>query len=185
MLVDNADFREEESELRFSLGELAVLNVGQSDRALFVSTNENAKTANVDVTPTTQEVGTVQVTESATAIGQPGDRQFVDALREMPETIRQAGTEILRQVRQDFPGDLRPYPRRRFFETPDNFWGVEIQVRLKMLKFSVRGVPERFDSRKLEVRLDRPPSYSGFKVAVPQDVAEAVRIIRHADRKGH
>lgn len=106
----------------------------------------------------------------------------MSALSQLPNRVRDAGIEILKGVRANFPGQLRAVSARRFQETPDNFWFVTIQPRDRSLVITVRGLPDRFGSRKLDIIADRSP-YSRFKVRGPSDVAEAVDVILHALRR--
>src|SRR5262249_47938480 len=111
-----------------------------------------------------------------------GDRAFVAALAEVSDSVRAAGTELIRRIRARFPGYLKSYEQRRFFNAPANFWGVQIQVRKQMLKVWVRGTPDKFNTR-LKIWLDRPPIYSAFKIQGPPDLDDAMRIISAAERK--
>jgi len=182
IMVRGAEYDAGTEELRFPLDQVSVLNAGSGERAVFISANGSVKTRN-EATPQPEAMAepkdiTVDLSKYGT-----GDHEFEAALSMLSDRVMQAGEEILQKIRERFPGDLKPYPRRRFFNTPDNFWGVEIQTRLQLLKFTVRGKPERFGSSSLKIWLDRPPVYSAFKVSCPDDVDEAVRIISQADRK--
>jgi hypothetical protein len=89
----------------------------------------------------------------------------------------------LEKLRNHFPGDLKRHGNRPFFvETPDNFWTVTIQPRVKALEFSVRGHPSDFETRHIFIRAIRPP-YSAFKVTSADDVDEAVSIIKYSKQR--
>lgn len=183
LLISDPLYQSAGRELRFRLENTTVLNVGTTSRAIFLSAGQ-AKTGAAE-----EDAAASHGAEAATqgtSVGDygPGDHKFLASLKEVPVPIRETGQELLSRIRQKFPGDLRPYDQRRFINAPDNFWGVQIQIRKQMLKISVRGVPDRFPATGLRVWLDRPPVYSAFKLERASQVDDAMRIIDHADRKG-
>lgn len=181
VLIDHPEFRAEQEELRFVPGSLLVLNAGTGDRAIFIDGGMARRDTEHEPRPGQPDDSDATEADAFVASLGPGDRRFVDTLRELPIEVRQLGIELLRRVRREFPGDLRPYPGRKFIETtPKNFWGVTVQVRLKMFKITVLGAPDRFSFSNLDVSMDRPPSQSGFKLETMEDLDEAIKIIRHA-----
>ncbi|MCE9524327.1 MAG: hypothetical protein K8S25_18050 [Alphaproteobacteria bacterium] len=64
-----------------------------------------------------------------------------------------------------YPGVLAETENfKKFVETPDNFWGVEIQPRLGAIKLIVRADEERMKASGLAYQSDRPPSYWAMRV---------------------
>lgn len=182
LLIVDPLYHDAERELRFRLENMTVLNVGTTNRAIFLSAGQ-AKTWAAE--EGAADSHGADVATQGTSLGDygPGDRKFFASLKEVPTPIQDIGHELLSRIRQKYPGDLKPYEQRRFINTPDNFWGVQIQIRKQMLKISLRGVPDRLPATGLKVWLDRPPVYSAFKIELDSQIDDAMRIIDHADRK--
>ena len=178
IMLSNPDFRRQENELRFSGNEADILNLGTTKEAIFIEGEPTHRPS-----PVAKEIN-IAVHKANNLIG-VGDHFFHKALREVSLDVKEAGEVILAEIRKKFPGDLKAYKQRRFFDSPDNFWGVQVQTRLDMLKFWVRGTEENFLPAKLEIKLDRPPLYFAFKVKSMNDVPEAITIISMAQRKFH
>jgi hypothetical protein len=145
-----------------------VLNIGTSSKAIFV------------LDP---ELDAITVSEPSSPLGAvvhaPGDRAF---LGDLPNGLRSLGEELLARVRQQFPGEL-VHRGRRHVESPDNFWTVEYQPRVKDLQLTVRGVPKHFVVPDgIELKPDRHP-YSSFKISRSDQIPGALSIIRQARRK--
>jgi hypothetical protein len=174
ILLKAPDYDEDDSTLHFSTRDVHVLNVGRGHRVLFINA--------ADDLPLIVGLGEPQITFGQASLSGAGDSAFLATLHDVPERVREAGAKILASVREQFPGDLRPLPNRRFQETPDNFWFVAVQPRDESLLFIVRGTPQQFKTRRLKVLADRR-SYCRFKVRGPADVNEAVSILAAADRK--
>jgi len=159
----------EAGKISFDAKTATVLNVGSTSRALIIDSYK---------APTIFD--RIKLRNEAPISA--GDRQFLDSLEILPETVREAGKNLLREIRSHFPGDLKRVAATRFQETPDNFWFVTVQPRVESILITVRGLPERFKPSTLAILLDRRP-YSRFKIRSIKDVPEAVRIIRSAIRK--
>jgi hypothetical protein len=113
----------------------------------------------------------------------PGDREFIQLVeQELVGEARQAALAILVAVRGRSPGDLQRGQRNNFKNTPDNFWYVIVQPRVRALSITVRGVPKRFLPSPLNPKDDRP-GYTRFSIRRLQEVAEAVRIIEQSKRQ--
>ncbi|MBI4183698.1 MAG: hypothetical protein HY521_06850 [Proteobacteria bacterium] len=179
VLLTSYRFDVADTALRFNPQHASVLNVGKGNRLIIVAASEGEP----DSVKGEENTGSEQPAHETSPYG-PGDRKFLHALSELPEPVQEAGRSILARVRGHFPGDLKALDARRFVETPDNFWAVVIQPRDRSLAFTVRGMPDRFETQRLRLTLDRSP-YSRFKVTSIDDVAEAVGIILRAIRKAH
>jgi hypothetical protein len=110
-----------------------------------------------------------------------GDRQFLTCLEQVP-TLKAAGEQILRRIRERSPGDLKRTSGRLFKETPDNFWAIEVQPRVRTLNISVRGNSGWFGKQGISIP-DGWQGYSRFKVHGNADVENAVSVISAAKRK--
>jgi hypothetical protein len=189
LLLRGASVDEQDGALRFPLDAATVLNIGSDHRTIIIATAPTDTAPEKDTVPKKQPISPDHAPMPAAAartIGlSGGDSEFVEALKSnsLPEDLREAGEAILKRVREHFPGSLKAVGARRFQETPDNFWFVTIQPRDQSLSVTVRGLPDRFNVTSLRVVMDRPP-YSRFKVRGMSDVAEAVRVILNAVRKG-
>jgi hypothetical protein len=157
--------------LRFNETHATVLNVGATGRTLIV---DGYKAPSI----MDQLLSKREKHEAVSS----GDRQFLDSLERLPAPSREAGENLLREVRAHFRGELKRITAARFQETPDNFWFVTVQPRAESILVTVRGLPERFKPSTLAILEDRRP-YSRFKVRSLKDIPEAVRIIRSAIRK--
>ena len=174
MLLKAFRFDGPQGAVSFSPDAAIVLNVGTTSRTVIVA-------AGSPNSATSECRGLTSLADAPGTLGS-GDQQFLRALDELPDEVKEAGEAILTQVRQHFPGDLRAVSTRRFQETPDNFWFITIQPRDRSLSITVRGLLERFSTARLKVVADRRP-YSRFKVTSMADVPEAVDVISKAVRK--
>jgi hypothetical protein len=73
---------------------------------------------------------------------------------------------------------------RRFVETPDNFWGVEIQPRVGAIKLTVRAEEAKLKQAGLPYQSERPPSYFAIRsVRHDSDVETAMTFLALAERR--
>lgn len=114
-----------------------------------------------------------------------GDHWFLDLLTSLEPPLQQIGLLILAKVRAAYPsGALQYHPdSKRFVESPDNFWTIQYQPKVRDFRITIRGEPDEFQPGSLELKHDRS-SYSSFKVSRFEDADEAVRLILSARRKG-
>jgi hypothetical protein len=177
LLLDAQTFDPEKSALRFSVEDVHLLNIGRSPTTIIIGVGPHeGERTNGETDTSLLEARSDRVQYGS------GDRQFLHALEQLPDDIKQAGTQILTSVRRHFPGNLHPRSGRRYQETPDNFWFVTVQPRDRSLSITVRGLPDRFKVSRLRIVADRSP-YSRFKVRGLDDVSEAVTVILSAVRK--
>ena len=110
-----------------------------------------------------------------------GDSNFLLSLT--PE-LKELGTQILREVRSQFSGDLRFFPKSgKFVETPDNFWTVRPQSRDGSFRITVRGRPESFEkSKSLNLKPDMT-GYSSLKVSRRGQIEELIRLLKQVRKK--
>jgi hypothetical protein len=101
---------------------------------------------------------------------------------ELNGEVQETAIDLLREVRKVWPGDLKRGERNNFSNTPDNFWYVIVQPRAKALSVTIRGAPERFESKTLELKVDRP-GYTRFSIKRPEEIPEALRLIGESKRK--
>lgn len=148
-----------------------LLNVGASDQAIMLG-------------PLAVTAGRESASPSITgpgSSGQPqsiGDQRFLDALT---EELAPLGRQLLVEVRRHFRGELKFYhDSRRFVETPDNFWTVKVQPRDQSLSITVRGLPEFFGTLRTLQLVQERSRYSRFKVARPDQLSDAISVIRKA-----
>ena len=172
VLTEGGDFDESTGTLQVDAAGITVLNLGTSRLALIVN---SANDANVSEQSKSKEF-------SAEALG-PGDKEFVQLVRDQLRGDAQvAALNILQEVRNVYPGDLKRGQRSNFKNTPDNFWYVIVQPRVQSLSITVRGHVERFHSELLELKADRP-GYTRFALSTPSQVAEAFRVIEQSKKK--
>jgi hypothetical protein len=149
-----------------------VLNIGTSSRAIFV------------LDPESEAAAGVSEPSLPPPEGAPGDQAFLQASLGDPRlyVLRPLAEELLSRVRQQFPGELE-HLGRRYVESPDRFWTVAYQPRVKDLKLTVRGVPEHFVVPDgIELKEDRP-GYSTFKISRLDQIPGALSILGQARKK--
>ena len=107
-----------------------------------------------------------------------GDKLF---LSELPLDLRDLGENLLSGVRNQFPGELSYEPRSaKFDETPEIFWTVKIQPKVKSLRVTVRGRPNNFKkSTGISLSNDRF-GYSAFVLKHKSQIRGAIDTIIQA-----
>ena len=150
---------------------IVVLNVGTTASTVVVDSSiEVSQTAEHELARPPGELG-------------PGDREFLSlAEKELSGEAQEAAIGLLRQVRSKWPGDLKRGERNEFSNTPDNSWDVLVQPRAQTLSITLRGAPERFQSKSLNLKTDRP-GYIRFTVGTPDELPEVIRLIEQSKRK--
>lgn len=169
LLLANPKYEPKTKSLVFDSEGTVPLNVGSTSATLAVSSTAEVRA-----------VASTHSTDSSSALG-PGDREFLALAAELPPPCFQAAKQLLSAIRAKYPGDLKRGLQRNFSNTPDNFWYVIVQPRVGELSVTVRGEPDFFGNSKIELKIDRP-GYTRFKVACPDDVTEACRLV-FASRK--
>ena len=131
-----------------------------------------AKPAAASPAPKTKSAPEIELSNALST----GDKLF---LSELPAEMRTLGEMLLSGVRKEFPGELSYEPRAaKFDETPEIFWTVKIQPQDKTLRITVRGAPETFPSTTdINVQLDKF-GYSYFILGEPEQVDDALSVIR-------
>lgn len=162
-------FNEKGRSLSFDPATARVLTAGGSGSAIVIAelaTRERVRTSNTS--STAPERGT-------------GDTAFLQSL---PADLKELGKELLHEVRKEFSGDLRFFPKSgKFIEKPDNFWTIRPQPRDGSFRITVRGRPESFTkSQSLEVKPDMP-GYSSFKISRQGQLVEVMELMRQVRRK--
>jgi len=154
----------EEGVLSFDPSAARLLNVGATEKAIILASVSESAEAPPPLAP------------AATPRG--GDARFLENL---PSELRSLGEGLLSAVRSHFAGQLKFHPKsRKYVETPDNFWTVTIQPRVRALQITIRGETESFAKpRSIELKPDMG-SYSAFKMRREEQLSEALAIIREA-----
>jgi len=168
LLTENPAFDRESRSLSFNPSGVKLLNAGTSDTAIFIGAAVTAPRAAVPSKVPQTSAGS-------------GNEKF---LRSLPPNLKDFGTQLLREVRSHFPGDLAFYPASgKYVQAPDNFWTIRPQPRDGSFRITVRGKPESFSgTRSLELKPDMT-GYSSFKVERPSQIDELIRVLRQVRRK--
>jgi hypothetical protein len=180
VILVTAGAGETDGKLEFEPDRAHVLNIGASSEAIFI------------LDPTS-EIDAVASEQSPGAAGYPpGDQDFLRDLHqlaligEIPDELRGLGEQLLAAVRQEFPGELE-HRGRRYVESPDNFWTVECQTRVKDLQLTVRGVKGNFGyfvvPDGIELKASGREPYFIFKIWRSDQIPGALSIIQQARRK--
>ena len=165
LLVDSdVDYNKATQTITFNPESANLINIGSTSRVIVLSSNgDGADAGLVEQTikstdtvkkenPSPAEVapGSPQKTPPPDSSSDPdlsdnlltGDKLF---LSELPLDLRDLGENLLSGVRNQFPGELTYEPRSaKFDETPEIFWTVKIQPKVKSLRVTVRGRPNNF-----------------------------------------
>lgn len=163
LLVHDAEYDDTHRTLAFAPHSACLLNIGNTSRLFVVDGGYQPETA----------AGKQRLPD--------GDQKFLKYLEQVP-TLKAAGEQILRRIREVCPGDLKYTSGRLFKETPDNFWAIEVQPRVRTLNISVRGNSNWFGKQGISIP-DGWQGYSRFKVHGNADVEKAVSVILAAKRK--
>lgn len=168
LLTESPTFDRENRSLSFNPSGVKLLNAGTSDTAILIGAEVTASRAAI-------------ASKAPQASGGSGDQKFLQSL---PAHLKGFGTELLREVRAHFPGDLAFYPSSgKYVQAPDNFWTIRPQPRDGSFRITVRGKPEAFTAtRTLELKPDMT-GYSSFKVERPSQIEDLIRILRQVRRK--
>jgi hypothetical protein len=161
-------YESERKRLVFTPNSARVLNVGSTDRTVFIGSQDGG---------TLGKTTGISRPTGAPSLGD-GDQRFLDSL---PGSLKDLGSRLLGEVRKFFPGQLRFYERSKtYVETPRNFWAIQVQTRLNALLVIVRGLPDTF-SNPAGFRFGRSRAkYTTFKVTSVGQIAPAADLIRQA-----
>lgn len=175
IIAANPHFDPASHELRFDGSDVTVLNIGTSLDTLVVGVRREHRAV-----PAEQDRSTAE--QHAAFVFGPGDREFLDAAAQhLAGRPREAAEHLLERLRPTCPGDLRRGRRLEFANRPDNVWHFAIQPRAQSLAITVRGSPERFAASPFHLRPYRGRC-TRFAIDRPEEVEEAARIIRDAER---
>lgn len=168
---------------------VSVLALGHGEVAIFLSTDAGAPTHTAAAPPQAVAPDGGQ-DPAATPLphrrrrNTGDDEMFVYGLNEMGADMARIGRALLARIRATYDGALSHtgYPRK-FVETPDNFWGVEIQPRRRAIKLTVRSSEERLKDSGLPYESERPPSYYAMRICEDRDIETALKLLTFAIRQ--
>jgi hypothetical protein len=171
VMVTNPSYDANNHSLQFDLDTAVLLNLGNTSEAVIIHSREEIlPLTSLNAEPKKQE-------------RPPGDIRYLDALRDLPGSLREVGEQLLTEIRKEFPGELVFHPKsKKFVESPDNFWVVRIQPRAQSLRIIVYGRPHehrRYDSVDLKQDM---AAYSNFLIKSKHQVSDAISVIREAKR---
>lgn len=168
LLTENPAFDRESRSLSFNPAGVKLLNAGTSDTAILIGAALSGPRAAAPSKAPQTSAGL-------------GDAKFLQSL---PPNLKDFGTELLREVRSQFPGDLAFYSASgKYVQAPDNFWTIRPQPRDGSFRITVRGKPDSFTAtRSLELKPDMT-GYSSFKVERPSQIEELIRVLKQVRRK--
>lgn len=171
LLVASVNFDASTRRLEFERTDVKILNLGTSEDTVIVRS----------ATEPTKEITANPHVPTSHIPFAPGDEAFLRKVHhEMPKNMAAAAERLLAGVRKHHPGNLKEGDRRRFTETPDNFWMILIQPRAKNFYISVRGAPKSHVSNQIALTPGRNPNYSAFYLRDEAHVAEALDIVLRA-----
>lgn len=159
----------ENQSLQFDLDSTVLLNLGNSKEVILVDSRESETV----VFKSPPETNALKLSS--------GDLRFIEALSSLHEPLRKVGEQLLMDVRKEFSGELVFHEKSgKFVESPDNFWVVRIQPRAQSLRIIVYGSPRKHGAKStIDLKKDMA-SYSSFVVTTPNQLREALDVIRRA-----
>jgi hypothetical protein len=163
LVSESARYEPERKLLSFPAEAARVLNVGTSENALVI---EDCAT---NVAPA----------------GESKANSFKEVEQDFLATVPPAMSAIAKKlvagvrVHQNGRLELRE-PSGRWVDTPDNFWTIKVQPRVRTFRITLRGRPITFaTTSRIKVSDDRP-GYSTFVLATEEQVSDAIQLIREA-----
>jgi hypothetical protein len=151
---------------------VSVLALGAGDDAIYVRAGYGRAGGGAAAEP--QTPGAPQAAAPATG----DDTVFIDGLAQLGTDMERIGRALMARIRARYPGALAQTENfKKFVETPDNFWGAEIQPRVGAIKLIVRADEERMKASGLPYQNERPPSYWAMRVREDCDVEVALRFL--------
>lgn len=176
IIASNPHFDPASHELRFDGSDVTVLNIGTSLDTIVIGIRREHGIAAARFDQSAAE-------RSADLVFGPGDREFLEVVaQELAGRPREAAEHLLKRVRATCAGDLKRGKRLEFADRPGNVWRLAVQPRPQSLSIRVRGSPERFAPSPFHLRSYRR-RYTWFVIDRPEEVEEALRIIRLAERR--
>ena len=157
----------------------SVLNIGTTDKALFVDLGwvEQSEVRHAERTPMSDK------SEKATMPTGLGDQAFLtECRRHLDKGLVVMAEELLSNVRQRYPGKLSEGLARKWVNHPDNFFALTIQNRDKSFAVHVKGAPSDFSAPSLDIRQDRG-SYSRFKLKNENQLRDTIRVVLASAQK--
>ncbi len=153
---------------------ISVLALGHGDTAIFLSAEAGRAApacetpgANATAVPPTPAEAASPLPPLVPRRGRDrgADEVFVHACEELGPDLVRVARALLERIRATYDGALgqTDHPRK-FVETPDNFWGVEVQPRRRAIKLIVRASEVRLLAAGLPYETERPPSYWAMRV---------------------
>lgn len=165
LLVESAEVGADQTTILLDPAKIETVNVGETNRAIIISKG-----------------ATASATKGDKLRFASGDQEFLKEVSELSPETAQAAKWLLTEIRSESPGYLEKGKRKNFSNRPDNFWYVIVQPRANNLSITVRGKPEFFGERELELKQDRP-GYSRFYVSNMDEAKKALKIILESRRK--
>ena len=173
LMVSKPLFDDQNHSLQFNLDSALLLNLGNTTKAIFIDSAEDEILQKSKNAQPVLEVSSKCLTS--------GDNLFFEELKRLPELQQNLGEELLKTIRQEFPGELKFHQKSgKFVESPDNFWVVRVQPRAKSLRIIVYGNPYSYDPQNTIGLKPDMAGYSNFVIDKKQQLSEAVNVIRKA-----
>lgn len=156
---------------------VSLLALGQGEAAIFLSADAGRAAAARETPATTAAIAVPpQVPRRHRDRG--ADETFVHACEELGPDMVRVARALVERIRDAHDGALGPTDHpRKFVETPDNFWGVEVQPRRRAIKLIVRASEERLLAAGLRYEAERPPAYWAMRVHADADVETALKFV--------
>jgi hypothetical protein len=183
LLVRDASFDAEKSRLELDATGITVINIGASTETIVVDIGSSlfrgaVDTDSLEPNPKNPQMLTTQ-TGSSTPVSGPGDRALITMIKVECPQLTDVAEALLRNIRQEFPGDLRECKRRLFVEDYYNFWAIQVQPRAGNLMIFIKGDKGRFLPSRFELKPARS-AYTRFYIDRIDEVQPALELIKLA-----
>lgn len=175
ILCFHSSYRFYDGRLSFKPKDVSILNIGKSNKALFVNLSNN-NNAEFTEPGSTIEIIKLQEKDRLKKF-KVGDKKFLISISHyLNEDLAELGKQLLLNIRREFPGDLVQGKARKWVNSPDNFFAITIQHKDRSYAVHVKGKREDFNTKTLDIRPDRS-SYLRFKISDWSQLEEAISVI--------
>ncbi|WP_018125546.1 hypothetical protein [Desulfovibrio oxyclinae] len=170
LLIESPVYDNVGNSLEFPLDSAVVMNLGCTSTTVLIDAAKGQADNAANSSPTSKPTSA-------------GDKRFLEKLGSQLKDKRTIGEEILKAIRRQSAGELTFKEKSgKFVESPDNFWVVRIQPRVRNLRIVVYGLPEDHKPyKRISLKKDMS-SYSSFIVDNMDQVEEAVDAILSAKK---
>lgn len=173
-----------EGDVRVRMSSLRILALGDVDEGVLVF-GERESSGALSQSNHEQMVGEKELKVNSNSSSRSGDDEFLMIATSVSPDLARISSALIARIREKYLGELAATAGngKKFVETPDNFWAVEVQNRKCALKIIIRSTESLLKKSGIEYKSERPPSYFYVKVENDNDIKKALDFISLADKR--